>query len=339
MGVTGFYEWLKNKGYEPKTAILTADNSFVVDAKLMMYKIGSQIPFSCQNLALEIAKCMDNNFARFEKEKVCFVNDGIEKITKLKCSTAEKRKRKRQEQQDKYTVDKVNFEELKAQRQDKDPEKKQLHDDLMFIQQEEKLERQARYARGISTQLSMDVLEILKSYGYKTLQSCAEADPVIALMALNFDYVVSEDSDFLIYGVKNLLRHFGSKNLVFNIDEILEQVENFNIKINLTKHQQTSKTIGKKSSSSKKFIIKYLNPKISLLQLKEMACISGCDYSDGLNGIGMATAEKLLCKHGTIENMIKNFTKEELEKHAPCCNFIEIVNAVCQLFTPQEKIN
>lgn len=332
MGVIGFYEWVKSKGFVPKEAIFDKETSVVVDAKLIMYKIGSMIPSTCENLALEIANCMNKSFSRFQKQNVCFVNDGTEKIPQLKCSTSEKRKRKRQEQQDKYTEDKSAFDELKAQRKEEDPEKQQLRDDLIFIQQDEKLEKQARYARGISTQLSMDVLEILKSYGYKTLQAQGEADPILVQMSTSFDYVVSEDSDMLIGGVKNLLRFFGSKNLVYNIDDILLQVEIFNIEQNNKEPKKLKKTTFKKTSVKKQ--LKYMNPKITLDQLKQMACISGCDYSDGLNGIGMATAEKFLCKHGTAENMIRNFNKEEMEKHSPCENFLDIVNAVCTIFTP-----
>ena len=38
MGVTGFFTWVKSKGYEPKQVTLKSTDSFLVDAKLLMYK-------------------------------------------------------------------------------------------------------------------------------------------------------------------------------------------------------------------------------------------------------------------------------------------------------------
>ncbi len=290
MGVEGFYKWVERKGYEPTQVILHSSNSFVVDAKLIMYKKFAGIPSTCENIAEEIANGIFQMFRDFEN--VVFVNDGVKTIPRLKKFTLAKRKVNNLKRKQEYEVVKTQIQDernkrIKLVETETNQEKKEnliVQDDVCFVAEEERLEKKARLARGgVSTKLSMDVLEILGTK-YKTVQCNGEADAVLVKMAKDFDYVVSEDSDLLVSGIDNLLRFMGSKNLVYSITDILHKAECFNV----TKRS------------------KYPNPKITLHKLQEMVCIAGCDYTQGLEDIGLARAEIHICKYGSVANMVKD---------------------------------
>jgi 5'-3' exonuclease len=144
-----------------------------------------------------------------------------------------------------------------------------LHQDVWA--QEEKVEKLCRETRPISTEQTKQVLAILEKAGFTCVQAVAEADPVLAKMSPDFTFVLTEDSDMLgLYGIENLLRQQQSDYYLYKTSEIL-QVLNLN-----------------------------------LHQLQEMACLSGCDPTSGIYGVGMKTAYKFMREHGSLKAILRN---------------------------------
>ncbi len=307
MGVEGFYKWVEAQGYVPTKVYPNSTDSFVVDTKALMYKKASSIPITCENYAKEIADKIAATFIKFPN--VLFVNDGNKTIPQMKCVTLEKRRKTQANAQKKAEEGNHELDELKNKKQKRyeeatTPEEKelfektQLIEDLSFALKEEKVEKQARAARGVSTSTSMEVLHLLSEMGFKTLQCEGEADPVLVDMSTKYTYVISEDSDLLVSGITNLLRFFGSKNLLYNSCDILEKA------------------------------------KLNAEQLKQMVCMSGCDYTSGLNQMGLKTADKLMRKYKNFDQIMKFL---DVKKHSPCTDFTCIVQKACLLFNGQQK--
>jgi 5'-3' exonuclease len=167
-----------------------------------------------EDLALGIANMIDNMFKSFPN--VLLLNDGNKKISPMKCSTLLGRKRKREEAQQSADIQTEKLVEAKTE------------EELKVI--EESIEKKARVARGVSFELSSEVLRILREdRGYKTLQCEGEADAVLIQLSRFFTYVVSEDSDLLIGGVNNLLRGIKTQNLLYSASDILKQLNAFNL--------------------------------------------------------------------------------------------------------------
>ena len=101
------------------------------------------------------------------------------------------------------------------------------------------------------------------------------------------DGILTEDSDLLVFGCKNVLLKLDSdENTVVSIRRA---------------------DFANMSSASK--------GGISLLgwsdvQFRAMAILSGCDYLPSIPGIGLKTAWSLLRKHKTVENVIRALRME-----------------------------
>lgn len=93
------------------------------------------------------------------------------------------------------------------------------------------------------------------------------------------DAILTEDSDLLI---------FGAKHLLLKLDP-------------LTATCITIKSDSLASNSSADFPLHGWG----LKELRECAMLSGCDYLNGVHGIGLKTASKYLRKWGTLERALK----------------------------------
>ena len=303
MGVNGFWAWLsKTVGYKPIRVLLRKDDTFIVDAKLMMNKIAYGVDSDCENLALEVADRIALNFQRYKD--VLFVNDGNTEIPGLKSPTLEKRAKAKNQLQAKVQEQEVTLkrksEELDAEsakkvktnQETENLEENNTETKMQEIKElEKKMENTKRQARRITTEMSMEILSHLQQKGFKTLQCKGEADPILVQLSSKYTYLVSEDGDLIIGGANNLLRSFGKDNLCYS---------NICKKVNFTQ-----------------------------LQLKEMACMSGCDYTKGLERIGFPTAALMIRKYNNLETFLKS---EEGSKHDP--NFLKLANQAITLFTP-----
>lgn len=267
MGVTGFYQWLQKKKYVPKEIKILETDSLLVDTKLLIHKIAYNVDSSTNDLAQAIFDQIKEYFHIYKS--VTFVNDGNITTSILKMKTRAKRaesKKKREEKaiyQENLLTDFVKKRKL----MDED-ETISFHNDALENQIRSSIEKCKRQKRDITTDLTVDILVKLKEYGYKTLQCSGEADGSLVKLASQYNYVISEDSDLLICGVNNMVRFFGTQNLLYyNVCEFLNRTPS---------------------------------------QLISIAALSGCDYTDGLFKVGPVKAEKLILKFKTLDEFLKS---------------------------------
>ncbi len=356
MGIPGFYIWLKkNIGYVPKTVYVKKTDTLLFDAKLYMYRYQFAIAYGSQDIEQDIANAIIQSLSQYNVHNITFCNDGSDKISKLKSNTLIKREMGRtqikkhaevleeeikQEKIQLYlnnenissidnnnnidnnidnnfnnittTTTNIDDKNKKRQRDDANDDEKddisqkhqKLNDEmsndnkktnariLTLIEKEAKLERLKRESRGLSTNSSKKILDILQKHGFKCIQCDGEADEDLARLANQYTYVVSEDSDLLIKNVKNLLRGFGKTNQIYNIDDIISKTN------------------------------------ITLKQLRYIACLSGCDYTDGIKNIGLNRAYQLIKEHKHINTLLDKCSKQY---HIPP-DFKELVTQIMNLF-------
>lgn len=120
-----------------------------------------------------------------------------------------------------------------------------------------------------------------------------EADAQMAYLERTglVDGILTEDSDLLVFGCKNVLLK-------------LDAVESTVISITRADFASLSTSSG---------------GSISLLgwsdvQFRAMAILSGCDYLPSIPSIGLKTAWSLLRKHSTVENVIRALRMEGKKK-------------------------
>ena len=260
MGVRDFFKFLTATGYCPDQAcFVSVKHKLIVDIKNMMYRFGYKVPIDDANFANSVADAIKNMFMMFEH--VVFVNDGVIGENHPKFITATKRSVQRKEAVVKTAKRKAEL-------------------SLAVVDEKElaKLDRAERAARGVSYEQSKTILAILAQHpNFECVQCEGEADDYIIKHHSNFDFVVSEDSDFLIGGVDCLLRGIGTKNqAVYRTQEILS----------------------------------FLN--MSLRQLQELGAIAGNDYTlVGIRGLGLLKAYPLLLKYGSCKDMLIKWTADE----------------------------
>jgi 5'-3' exonuclease len=276
MGVRGFYKWLKDtKKYKPRTVKLSDADSLLIDFKLMLNKIMSGVPSDAPDVANLCATKIDRHCRPFLV--VVFVNDGDKHIPNLKSDTLSKRieskricAQKAHDEEEKLCefVRKRKIAALDVPDQVGDDSFIQSNFELDHEQHlmEKKVESRKRQARRITVDFAKEVLAILQTKGYITIQCEGEADHVLMLLAKGFTYVVSEDSDLLVGGVDNLLRYFGTTNELYsNIFSVLD---------------------------------------ITPQQLKILSAFAGCDYTTGLPGLGLKKAETYLKKYKSVRKFL-----------------------------------
>ena len=100
--------------------------------------------------------------------------------------------------------------------------------------------------------------------GFEAEQACA------SLAAKAGGFVVSEDSDSLVFGAPLFLKGFPNKLQIVNLEQVLE-------------------TLG-----------------ISRTQLIDVSLMSGCDFASKIPGVGIAKAIEAVKKFGCIENFIEH---------------------------------
>jgi len=110
-----------------------------------------------------------------------------------------------------------------------------------------------------------------------------EADPQLTYLEREgyVDYITTEDSDLIVYGARRVL---------FKLNE-LQGAELFD---------------REKIMSSGGRDVRCL-----LEKTKEIAALSGCDYTEGIRKIGLITAHKLMLNHKSAEECINYLSKKD----------------------------
>ncbi|KAJ1311179.1 hypothetical protein OPQ81_009680 [Rhizoctonia solani] len=130
----------------------------------------------------------------------------------------------------------------------------------------------------ITPQMAYQLIKALRAEGIPYVVAPYEADAQMAYLEREgiVDGIITEDSDLVIFGCRNLLFKLGPDGSCVNVRR---------------------DDLGAVKS-------------LSLLgwgdqELRWMAMLSGCDYIDSLPGLGLKTAHKLLRKWKTVEKVIQ----------------------------------
>eukprot|EP01084_Bolivina_argentea_P258939 436737_1 len=150
----------------------------------------------------------------------------------------------------------------------------------------------SKYAKGAITITSDMVTEAIKQCVERNIQYiCApyEADAQLAFLFRNehIDFVITEDSDLLLYGVKKALYKFNPCTKTgdyVNMDKIndLSALNNSN---------DLCKLLNKYSNVYKQLLI-------------HIGVLSGCDYVKNLKGIGIKTSIKYCSENRNIDHIV-----------------------------------
>ncbi|KAG0472124.1 hypothetical protein HPP92_016670 [Vanilla planifolia] len=124
--------------------------------------------------------------------------------------------------------------------------------------------------------------KLLKLMGVTVVEAPSEAEAQCAALCKSGEVyaVASEDMDSLTFGAPRFLRH-----LMDNVSGKAPIVE-FEI----------SKVLGELD--------------LTMAQFVDLCILSGCDYCDGIKGIGARMAFKLIQRHGSIEGILENINRE-----------------------------
>lgn len=131
------------------------------------------------------------------------------------------------------------------------------------------------------------VINFLKEKEIRFMVSPYESDAQLAFLQRSgaIDCIISEDSDLVLYGCTKVLYKFDSSHVSeFNRDQLKDAVDDFFCK-----------------------------------NILDISIISGCDYLEGLFGIGLKTAHKLLKNLGSVEEVYKFWS---IKKSVPA-DFLE----------------
>lgn len=121
------------------------------------------------------------------------------------------------------------------------------------------------------------LIDVLRRKNIKYVVAPYEADSqMVYLEKIGVvDGIISEDSDLLIFGCKRLITKLNDRGECVEINK-----ENF--------------------KNCKQVPVQYLTQD----QLRIVAALSGCDYTKGIQGIGIVKAFGLVKKHGTMEKVL-----------------------------------
>lgn len=130
---------------------------------------------------------------------------------------------------------------------------------------------------SITSKQIKEIKEILHLVGIPIIEAFHEADSECAFLQKTnlVDYVASDDLDILTFGANKLIRFIGNekKMVMINKDILLKDL------------------------------------KLTHEQFVDLCIMLGCDYCPKINKIGMKKAYELILKYGTIENIIKNYSR------------------------------
>lgn len=143
---------------------------------------------------------------------------------------------------------------------------------------------------SVSRKIVYDITKLLKKLNIEYIIAPYEADAQLYFLEeiKYIDFILTEDSDLIPYGCKNILFKFDNLYVDhYTIDCLLKAKDNI----------------------FKEYI-------------QDICILSGCDYADSIPGIGVLTAHKLISKFKTIEKVVE-FVK--YRKKVPS-NYMESFN-------------
>lgn len=174
-----------------------------------------------------------------------------------------------------YLPSKAATEESRAKKRD---EKKKLADDLMKAGKHSAATQEFQKCVDITPEMASALIQELKKLDIPYVVAPYEADAQLVYLERKglIDGILSDDSDLLVFGAKRLLTK-------------LDQVGNC-IEIN-RRDFCAVREVSLTGWSDGDF--------------RHMAIMSGCDYLNGLPGVGLKTAYRMLRKSKTPERVVK----------------------------------
>jgi len=164
---------------------------------------------------------------------------------------------------------------------------------MELAEEEGKLEEVKKFSQrsvNITTQMLEDAKNMLRLMGVPVVEAPGEAEAQCCEMVKSgkASAVVSEDMDTLTFGTPFLLRGLSSKKEPITKVDYQEMITSFEM-------------------TSAEFV--------------DLCILLGCDYTETIEGIGPATAFKLIKEHGTIERVIKFIEANPKKKYKVPENF------------------
>ena len=146
-------------------------------------------------------------------------------------------------------------------------------------------------------------IQALRAEGVPYVVAPYEADAQLAYLERIglVDGIVTEDSDLLVFGCRNVL---------FKLDTAAATVTH------IARADFAAVAIPASASTSASGGVGLSLAGWSDAQFRTMAILSGCDYLPSIPGIGLKTAWVLLRKHKTVEGML-GVLKREGKKRVP----------------------
>ncbi|KAI4369344.1 hypothetical protein MLD38_017792 [Melastoma candidum] len=159
------------------------------------------------------------------------------------------------------------------------------HEDLALAIQsgrKDDIEKFSKRTVKVTRQHNEDCKKLLRLLGLPVLEAPSEAEAQCASLCISGKVygVASEDMDSLTFGAPRLLRQMmvpssrKSEVLEFKLSKILEQMS------------------------------------LDMDQFIDFCLLCGCDYCDGIRGVGVQTALKLIRQHGSIDIILEKINKD-----------------------------
>lgn len=146
----------------------------------------------------------------------------------------------------------------------------------------------------VTPQMAYQFIKALRAENVPYIVAPYEADAQLAYLERTgvVDGIITEDSDLLVFGCKNVL---------FKLDSVSATLTSI-----------SRKDFGSVNDASGGLSLRGWSD----VEFRSMAILSGCDYLPSIPGVGLKTAWTLLRKHRTAENVIRAL-KLEGKKDVP----------------------
>eukprot|EP01127_Copromyxa_protea_P021370 TRINITY_DN7324_c0_g1_i1.p1 TRINITY_DN7324_c0_g1~~TRINITY_DN7324_c0_g1_i1.p1 ORF type:complete len:950 (-),score=166.50 TRINITY_DN7324_c0_g1_i1:62-2911(-) len=138
-------------------------------------------------------------------------------------------------------------------------------------------------AVDITPRMAYNLIKVLRAENVQYIVAPYEADAQMAFLALNnfVDAVITEDSDLIVYGCPRIIFKLDKTGCGQQI--LLSQLGN-----------NSEKDLDLRNFTRENF--------------RHMCIISGCDYLDGLPGLGLKTAHQFVSKHKEVPSVLRQIT-------------------------------
>lgn len=136
---------------------------------------------------------------------------------------------------------------------------------------------------SVTPEILHSIIRALRAGGIEYIISPYEADAQLYFLQkiCYIDYIVTEDSDLIVYGARKILYKFSGSHV--------EEYDSENLHLCRDRHFQEN--------------------------ILEICILSGCDYLDSIKGVGLITAHKRLKEVGTVRRFVD--TMMSLNKEIP----------------------